>query len=90
METMRIQLQRVGVSRISEGTIPLIARCVTATGYGLNLLAKDRFTDVATAMATIQARLDQKFGQAVPIRWIDCTRVRYPDDEECGGLMETE
>ena len=56
MESMRIELQRAGMSRVSEGCIPLVARILTPTGYGTNLLAREKFADVECAKATIQAR----------------------------------
>jgi hypothetical protein len=71
---MRIELQRVGMSRVSENNIPLVARILTPTGYGANLIPRDQFTDVDYARAVIQDRLNEKFGRAVEIRWIDATR----------------
>jgi uncharacterized membrane protein len=92
METLRIELRRAGVSRVSEATIPLVARILSSNGYSSDLLASDRLTDADCAKQLIKARLDEKFGADVPIQWIDATRALSPDEQaaaaECGGLVE--
>lgn len=73
--TFTIELRRVGMSRVAEHNIPLIARIVTnGAFYGRNLLVEDRLSDVECAKAMLQSRINQKFGLAVAIEWIDATR----------------
>lgn len=72
--TFTIELRRAGMSRVSEDNIPLVARIVNGAFYGRNLLAQDRLTDIEGAKVAIQNRINQKFGLAVTIKWVDATR----------------
>ncbi len=73
---IEVELRRVGMSRVSEDCIPLMARVFCGGKVGEDLLAKDELTDIECAKAVIQARLDRRFRNTVNICWIDATGAR--------------
>lgn len=75
--TMRVELRRVGHSRVALTNIPIQARCVQGTpqkvAFGSDLLLSVKPTDVVVAKQTAQAILDHRFGVPVAITWLDRT-----------------
>lgn len=71
--TLTIELDRIGMSRVSYEAIPLRARIVQGGKYGENLIEKQKPTDVVGAKDEIQRMMDEKFHCSVTIDWIDHT-----------------
>lgn len=71
--TLIIELDRIGMSRVSYEAIPLRARILQGGKYGENLVEKQKPTDVIWTQGEIQRMMDEKFRSTVTINWIDKT-----------------
>lgn len=71
--TLTVELRRLGSSRSSLTTIPIVARIEQGSTHGTDLLVGQRITDVEQAKRTVTEALDRKFLAGVTVKWLDRT-----------------
>lgn len=71
--TFTIELRRIGTSRSSLTTIPIVARVKQGNAFGDDLLAGMKVADIENARRIVVEKLEDRFRSPVTVMWLDET-----------------